>query len=91
VIYRILRHEWIHILLDENNLRSNNWKYNEGLVSYFEFYLDKNLNDLEEVLKAEEYGFNKKYFSKAIIFRELLKNVSGRKKIRKIKEFLNLK
>lgn len=90
LVYRVLRHEWIHILLEENHIRSNNWKYNEGLVSYFEFYIDKNLNNLEKSLKLERYDFNKEYFLNAIIFRDLLKEVSDKEKIQKIKDFLKI-
>ncbi|HNZ52294.1 MAG: hypothetical protein BWY36_00462 [Candidatus Diapherotrites archaeon ADurb.Bin253] len=70
--YRVLRHEWIHILLDENKIRFKNWRYNEGLVIYFEAYLDNILSRLEKPLKREECSFNIECFKKAVYFKRFL-------------------
>ena len=34
----IILHEFIHILLESNNLRPKSWKWNEGLVTYLTSY-----------------------------------------------------
>lgn len=88
LVNSILRHEWVHVLLDENDMHSNNWKYNEGLVTYFEFYMNKKLEMLDEYAKKEKMDFEKEYFMNGILFRNLLKNVEDKYKINKIKEFL---
>ncbi len=72
----VLFHEWIHILVEENDLRPRNWKYNEGLVIYFQEFAEGRLNKLEEGIKKwEHYNFQKQYFIHAIKFRELLKGI----------------
>jgi len=88
LVYRILRHEWLHILLEENKIKFKDWKYNEGLITYFEFYLDKSLGDLEKISRRETYEFNKEYFRKAIYFRKCL---GADPQAHKIKSLLNLK
>ena len=86
----VLFHEWIHVLVNENNLKPKNWKYNEGLVTYFQEFAEGKLDNLEKgIEKWKHYGFQKQYFVYAIKFRELLKNVetSSERKI-KLKKFL---
>jgi hypothetical protein len=87
----VLRHEWIHVLLEQNNLRAKNWKYNEGLVTYIDYLMKERLNDLEEHEKRANCNFQREYFTNAIIFRDLLKEIKDEGKIRKIKEFLKIK
>lgn len=94
----ILRHEWFHILLFKNNLEfgkiSNKlWMYDEGLCTYLEAYIDKNINQLEVKVKARQYPYEKKYFVFAIKFRELLKNKTTPKQKRDVllKLYKNLK
>lgn len=90
LIYQILRHEWIHILLEKNEIRSNNWKHNEGLVTYLEFYLDNRLEELDKHIEGEGHDFEKEYLINAILFRNLLENVDDKGKIKKIKDFLKI-
>ena len=86
----ILLHEWIHVLLDENSLNiENNWKYNEGLVTYLQEFLGGRLNMLESNVKKIDYNFEKQYFIYAIKFRELLKNIKeSRQRKKKILIFI---
>jgi len=73
----ILFHEWIHILLESNKLRiKNNWKYNEGLVTFFQEYAGKKLWQLESKAKKSTYDFQKQYFIYAIKFRNWLKGIN---------------
>lgn len=64
----VLRHEWIHILLNENNLRFRKlgkniyWKYNEGLVTYLENYLENSLDRLKIKLDREKYSMQRFYY-----------------------------
>jgi hypothetical protein len=89
----VLFHEWIHVLVNENNLKPKNWKYNEGLVTYFQEFTEGNLDDLEKgIEKWKHYNFQKQYFIYAIKFRELLKEMiipSERKT--KLKKYLKRK
>lgn len=86
----VLFHEWIHVLVNENNLKPRNWKYNEGLVTYLQEFTEGNLDNLEKgIEKWKHYNFQKQYFIYSIKFRELLKEViipSERKT--KLKKFL---
>lgn len=75
----ILMHEWIHHLLIKNNIYFKSiseryWKYDEGLVTYLEFYVKNRLSYLEPIKKKTKYPSQKKYYIYAIKFRELLKN-----------------
>jgi hypothetical protein len=88
LINNILRHEWIHILLDKNRIHPNKWEYNEGLVTYIEFYLMNRLDTMEDYAKKQKNNFEKEYFLKGIIFRDLVKNIKDEDQFRKIKEFL---
>ena len=93
----ILRHEWIHILIDENNLgfeelgKNIYWKYNEGLVTYFENYLDKTLKKLEMKLDRERYPMEKYYYLYGLKFRELMKNKKTPKERKEVILKLNKK
>lgn len=87
----ILSHEWIHVLLEQNNLRPKNWKYNEGLVTYLDYFMRERLSDLEEHEKTMQSDFGREYFRNAIFFRDLVKEIPEEKKIEKIKEFLENK
>lgn len=88
----ILVHEWIHLLLIKNKIyfqekNKKLWKYDEGLVTYLEFYIKKRLNYLEYTKKRTTYASNKKYYIYAIKFREILKNVkTPKEKLNLIKE-----
>ena len=76
----ILFHEWIHLLLIKNKIffkLEKNWKYNEGLVTYLEYYSQDRLNFLESTKKKVKYPSQKIYFVYAIKFRELLKNANN--------------
>ncbi|MCK4647526.1 hypothetical protein KAT24_01185 [Candidatus Pacearchaeota archaeon] len=86
----ILSHEWIHILLEQNNLHTKNWKYNEGLVTYIDYSMRNKLDELESYEKEMNSDFGKEYFRNAILFRNLVKNVFDKEKIEKIKDFLKL-
>jgi len=86
----VLFHEWIHVLVNENNLKPKDWRYNEGLVTYFQEFAEGKLDKLEEGIKKwKNYDFQKQYFIYAIKFRELLKEViiPSERKI-KLKKFL---
>ncbi|MBU0760428.1 MAG: hypothetical protein KJ600_00855 [Nanoarchaeota archaeon] len=84
-----LRHEWLHLFLIKNkiyykSISESYWKYDEGLVTYLEFYIDGKLSKLESEKKKTKYAYLKKYFVYAIKFRELLKdkpNSKARKKV----------
>jgi len=93
----VLFHEWIHILVNENGLKfpheiKDNWKYNEGLVTYLqEFYAGK-LNELEENVRKTRYDFQKQYYIYALKFRQLLKNTNNpRKRKELLRKFIILK
>lgn len=87
----ILSHEWIHVLLEKNNLRPKNWRYNEGLVTYIDYFMRERLNDLEEHEKTMQSDFGREYFRNAIFFRDLVKEIPDEKKIEKINSFLKIK
>ena len=79
LIKYILRHEWIHILLQKNNIYFQKagkkyWSYDEGLNEYLASFLDNDLDNLEKHMAKEKYPMEKKYWKYAIKFRELLKN-----------------
>jgi hypothetical protein len=83
-----LRHEWIHILLEKNNIdfqriNPKYWAYDEGLSEFIGEYIDNNLHNLEKIRKQEEHTFEKKYVSYAIKFRQLMeyKNTSQKRKL----------
>ncbi len=83
-----LRHEWIHILLEKNNIDFQKihpkfWPYDEGLNEFIGEYIDDNLQNLERIRREEKYEFEKKYVSYAIKFRELMeyKNTSQKRKL----------
>jgi hypothetical protein len=84
----VLFHEWIHILINKNNLTfsssvRDNWKFNEGLVTYLQESSVGKLDKLEEGVKYwNDYNFQKQYYIYAIIFRELLKKINNPKKRR---------
>jgi hypothetical protein len=84
--YKILRHEWIHILLEENKIRFKDWRYNEGIVTYFEAYLDHLLSYLDKPLKKEKYSFNIECLKKAIYFKNVLGYKPDVKKIKYLME-----
>jgi hypothetical protein len=86
---RILGHEWIHVLLENNNIRPENWKYNEGLVTYIDHYRTNELNNLDEFEKSTTCSHTKEYYKNAIIFRNLLIETKDKNKIQKIREFLS--
>lgn len=73
-----LLHEWIHLLLMKNkiyfkSISEKYWKYDEGLVTYLEYYLQNRLNYLEFIRNKTKYPHQKKYYIYAIKFREFLK------------------
>lgn len=76
----ILLHEWIHVLLIKNkiyfqSISENYWKYDEGLVTYLEYFLSGNLNSLKPLRKNTKYLSFRVYFIYALKFRKLLENV----------------
>ena len=85
----ILFHEWLHLLLIKNriyfkSISDKYWKYDEGLVTYFEYYSSKRLNYLESIKNKIKYPSQRVYFIYAIKFRGLMKiekNSQKRKKI----------
>ena len=84
----ILIHEWIHHLLMKNKIyfksvSEKHWKYDEGLVTYLEYYIKNKLNYLETIKRKIKYPSQKIYFIYAIKFRELLKNKNIPKKRKK--------
>jgi hypothetical protein len=80
----ILLHEWMHVLLEENSLRINrNCDYNEGLVTYLEFFLHNDLNNIEEKMPPMSSGYNQ-IFNCAIKLRDWIGNINSSKK-RKMK------
>ncbi len=86
--YKILRHEWIHVLLEENRIRFKDWRYNEGLITYFEAYLDNLLSCLDKPLKKEKYSFNIECFKKTIYFKKVL---GYKPEIKKIRNLMRMK
>jgi len=90
----ILFHEWIHLLLIKNKIyfqsvSEKDWKYDEGIVTYFEHYAKKRLNYLESTKNKVKYPYKKLYFVYAIKFRELLKNIENpRERKKKIFDFM---
>jgi len=85
----ILVHEWVHLLLMKNKIyfksvSEKHWKYDEGLVTYLEYYINKRLNYLESVKKKVKYPSQKLYFVYAIKFRELLRKEETPKKRKKV-------
>jgi len=80
----ILKHEWIHLLLIKNKIYFKSiseklWKYDEGLVTYLEYYSSKRLNYLESTKRKIKYPSQRAYFIYAIKFRKLLQEKSGPK------------
>ncbi len=78
-ISRILRHEFIHILLFNNNIEfgkinKNIWMYDEGLCCYMEAYLDDTINLLEARFKKLKYPYEKQYYGYSLKYKKLLKN-----------------
>lgn len=74
-----IRHEWIHILLENNkiyfqSLSNKYWPYDEGINQYFGAFLDNNLTKLEKFRDMEAYPLEKKSWDYAIKFRKLLRN-----------------
>ncbi len=73
---KILLHEWIHILLEENNLRiGKRIEYNEGLVTYLNFFINEDLNNIEKKMPPKEEGNYYQIFNCAIKFRESFKEL----------------
>lgn len=91
----VLFHEWIHILANKNNLRfsypmKDNWKYNEGLVTYLQEFAENRLDNLEDGIKYwKKYKYQKQYYIYAIKFRDLLNNT--RAPIERKEKIINLK
>ncbi|MDP2628294.1 MAG: hypothetical protein Q8P15_00155 [Nanoarchaeota archaeon] len=75
----LLRHEWIHILLNKNKIQFQEiakkyWYYDEGINEYLGAYLDGTLKNLEKFRDKEDYPMEKRYWVYAIKLRELLKD-----------------
>ena len=75
----ILIHEWIHFLLMKNNIyfksiSEKHWKYDEGLVTYLEYYIKNRLGYLESMKRKTEYPMTKIYYIYAIKFRKILRD-----------------
>ena len=90
----ILRHEWIHVLLKENNINFKDinkryWPYDEGLDEYMVCFIDGNLNKLEKFRDSENYPLEKKNWIYAIKFKKLFRDKDSVEKRRKsIFEFI---
>jgi hypothetical protein len=74
-----LRHEWIHILLDNNKIQFQEiskkyWPYDEGINEYMGTFLDGTLEKLEKFRDKENYPMEKKNWVYAIKLRELFKD-----------------
>ncbi len=81
-ILRILRHEWIHILLYKNNFyfakhNKEFWKFDEGLCTYMESFLDGTINLLESQYSKIRYPYEKQYFWNAIKFKRLFREIEN--------------
>lgn len=79
-----LREEWLHNLMKYNcicyqNKNKNYWVYDEGIATFFAYYLDKKLNQLEKARDKEKLLDEKKYYTYAIKFRELFKTAKTAK------------
>ena len=93
-----LKEEWLHNLMKYNRLhyqdkKKKYWVYDEGIATYFAYYLDKKLNQLEKDKNKEKLPDEKKYYIYAIKFRELLKTAKTAKERELIlrKVYKNLK
>lgn len=93
----VLRHEWIHILLDENDLgfrklsKNTYWKYNEGLVTYLENYLDKSLDKLKLKLDKEKYPMQRYYYLYGLKIARMMKDKTNSKERKRVILRLNKK
>jgi hypothetical protein len=79
VMKNILKHEWLHIILIKNNIYFQNikksyWKYDEGLVAYFDAMLDNRLAELEITARRVKTKYEKTSFKAACKFKAILKN-----------------
>lgn len=77
ILTKILRHEWMHILLEENgihfaDLGGDSWLVDDGLVTYMEAYLDGRVSRLRQRLKATKNLWGRKYLSNALKWKKLL-------------------
>ncbi|HIH26345.1 hypothetical protein J4476_03870 [Candidatus Woesearchaeota archaeon] len=85
----ILEHELIHVVLIKNNIYFQNkdskyWKYDEGLVTYCDYLLNKKLWLLENIIKKhKKNSMEIDYFIYAVKFKELLKECKTPKDRRK--------
>ena len=89
LIKNILRHEYIHRLLFQNEvhfskIKNDYWKYDEGLNEYLGAYIDRNLDKLEKFKNKEKYSYEKQYWIYAIKFRKLFENKNTPKKRKQI-------
>jgi len=77
----ILKHELIHILLISNSIyfqkiNSKHWTFDEGLVTYIDYFENNKLNKLNTDLKETKDKMLKIYLRHAVIFNKILKNKS---------------
>lgn len=70
----ILLHEHTHELLEYNGIRPNNWRWNEGLVTYITYRATGNLNRLSEKPKLKQ---NPDWYTYAKYAREWLEILKG--------------
>ena len=84
---KVLHHEWIHVLVEYNNLTFKDWRYNEAFAVYLEHYFKtmdgKDLDDLKMHIKATNHKKNYGRVSRRMEkFVKLLedKNTSQKKK-----------
>ena len=85
----VLKHEWIHLLLFKNKIKfqtiaDKHWKYDEGLVTYFDYSSEDDLSSLERKKKNAKYPTTRIYYAYAIKFRELLKGKKTPKERKKV-------
>jgi hypothetical protein len=77
VLTHILKHEWLHILAIKNKIffqeiKPSYWKYDEGLMFYFDAILQNRVARLEQDTNAIKTKFEKICSQKACEFKQLL-------------------
>lgn len=90
---KILKHEWIHVLLKKNDIyfqeRKKKWEWDEGLVTYLQYFISNKFDKLEKRLEKSENKFYKKYAKYALKWNEILQNYKEpEERLLKIKEKL---
>jgi len=79
ILTRVLRHEWMHILLEENRIHFSDlggdcWLVDEGLVTYMEAYLDGKRGRLNQRLSVTKNPWGRKYLQHALKWKNILED-----------------